>query len=180
MRGVAAWRLGGPGRPDCRRARRLRALLFLEAHHHLKRLRVAKADRQIRGPSFKMTRAEQGPQEVDVAASQPHVIQGPLTAQIANVRSPVRQFLGELCANGLRDVQRRYREAASELAVPGAPPRARPVDHGVGWRSQICWLRRRRSRTPGATDTVADSRCSAAETAHDSRGHTVRRIRQDL
>jgi len=58
---------------------------------------------------------------VDVAASQPYVIQGPLTAEIAIVHSPVRQFLGELCANGLRDVQRRYREAASELAVPGAP-----------------------------------------------------------
>ena len=56
-----------------------------------------------------------------MAASQPYVIQGPLTAEIASVRSPVRQFLGELCANGLRDVQRRYREAASELAVPGAP-----------------------------------------------------------
>lgn len=68
-----------------------------------------------------MTRPEQEPQEVNVAASQPYVIQGPLTAEIANVRSPVRQFLGELCANGLRDVQRRYREAASELAVPGAP-----------------------------------------------------------
>jgi len=62
-----------------------------------------------------MTRPEQEPQEVDVATSQPYVIQGPLTAEIANVRSPVRQFLGELCANGLRDVQRRYREAASEL-----------------------------------------------------------------
>lgn len=56
-----------------------------------------------------------------MAASQPYVIQGPLTAEIADVRSPVRQFLGELCANGLRDVQRRYREAASELSVPAAP-----------------------------------------------------------
>lgn len=56
-----------------------------------------------------------------MAASQPYVIRGPLTAEIANVRSPVRQFLGELCANGLRDVQRRYREAVSELAVPAAP-----------------------------------------------------------
>ena len=56
-----------------------------------------------------------------MAASQPCVIQGPLTAEIANVRSPVRQFLGELCVHGLRDVQRRYREAAPELAVPAAP-----------------------------------------------------------
>jgi hypothetical protein len=58
---------------------------------------------------------------VEVAASQPYVIQGPLTAEIANVRSPVRQFLSELCANSLRDIQRRYREGASELAVPPAP-----------------------------------------------------------
>ncbi len=56
-----------------------------------------------------------------MAASQPYVIQGPLTAEIANVRSPVRQFLGELFANGLRDVQRRYREGASDLAVPPVP-----------------------------------------------------------
>ena len=56
-----------------------------------------------------------------MATSQPYVIQGPLTAEIANVRSPVRQFLDELCADGLRHVQRRYREEASGLAVPGAP-----------------------------------------------------------
>ena len=48
-------------------------------------------------------------------AFQPYVIQGPLTAEIANVGSPVRQFLGELCANGLREVQRQYREGATEL-----------------------------------------------------------------
>jgi hypothetical protein len=68
-----------------------------------------------------MTRPEAGIQEVDVAASQSYVIQGPLTVEIANVRSPVRQFLGELCADGLRDVQRRYREGASDLAVPAVP-----------------------------------------------------------
>ena len=64
---------------------------------------VTGAECQIRGPSFKTTCQKAGTrQEVDVAASQPYVIQGPLTAEIANVRSPVRQFLGELCANGLR------------------------------------------------------------------------------
>ncbi len=56
-----------------------------------------------------------------MSASQPYFIQGPLTAEIANIRSPVRQFLDELCSSGLRDIQRRYREKASELAVPSVP-----------------------------------------------------------
>lgn len=49
----------------------------------------------------------------------PAVIRGPLTAEIASIRSPVRQFLGEWFTSGLRDLQRRYREAAPSLAVPG-------------------------------------------------------------
>ena len=49
----------------------------------------------------------------------PAVIRGPLTAEIASIRSPVRQFLGERFTSGLRDLQRRYREAAPSLAVPG-------------------------------------------------------------
>jgi hypothetical protein len=83
---------------------------------------VTRAECQIRGPSFKTTR-QQGlaRQGAAVAASQPYVIQGPPTAEIANVRSPVRQCLNELCANGLCDIQRRYREGASALAVPPVP-----------------------------------------------------------
>jgi hypothetical protein len=47
------------------------------------------------------------------------VICGPLVAEIASIRSPVRQFLGERFTSGLRDLQRRYREAAPPLAVSG-------------------------------------------------------------
>jgi hypothetical protein len=47
------------------------------------------------------------------------VIRGPLTAEIASIRSPVRQFLGERFTSGLRDLQRRYREAAPPLVVSG-------------------------------------------------------------
>jgi hypothetical protein len=50
------------------------------------------------------------------------LIRGPLTAEIADARSPVRQFLNERFASGLRDVQRRYRQGAPPLAVPAAPP----------------------------------------------------------
>jgi len=50
--------------------------------------------------------------------SQPDVVHGPLTAEIASIRSPVRQFLNEMCVSGLRDVQRRYREQVPGLAVP--------------------------------------------------------------
>ena len=49
------------------------------------------------------------------------VIRGPLTAEIASIHSPVRTFLDERFTNGLRDVQRRFREAAPPMLVPGAP-----------------------------------------------------------
>ncbi len=48
-------------------------------------------------------------------------IRGPLTAEVGNPRSPVRQFLDERFTFALRDVQRRYREAAPPEAVPPAP-----------------------------------------------------------
>jgi hypothetical protein len=83
----------------------------------------------------------------------PAVIRGPLTAEIASIRSPVRQFLGEWFTSGLRDLQRRYREAAPSLAVPGVDradadpePWAQPPTGSCGsscTRNQIgiwrCW-----------------------------------------
>jgi hypothetical protein len=47
-------------------------------------------------------------------------IRGPLTAKLADVRSPVRRFLDARFGSGLRDVQRRYREDAPGLVVPAA------------------------------------------------------------
>ncbi len=61
-----------------------------------------------------------GPDDGDEEAGR--VIRGPLTAEIADVRSPVRQFLSERFTSGLRDLQRRYRQDAPPLVVPGAPP----------------------------------------------------------
>jgi hypothetical protein len=50
------------------------------------------------------------------------VISGPLTTELADIRSPVRQFLDSQFTAGLRGVQRRYRDAAPALAVLGSPP----------------------------------------------------------
>jgi hypothetical protein len=60
------------------------------------------------------------------------VIGGPLTAELADIRSPVRQLLNAQFTAGLRDVQRRYRQAAPALAVPGsAPSEANPGTVGT-------------------------------------------------
>jgi hypothetical protein len=61
-----------------------------------------------------------GPDDEDEQAGRP--IRGPLTAAIADVRSPVRQFLSDRFTSGLRDLQRRYRQGAPPLAIPAAPP----------------------------------------------------------
>ena len=45
---------------------------------------------------------------------------GPLTAELSAKNSPVRQFFNERFTTGLRDVQRRYRQAAPSLVVPSA------------------------------------------------------------
>lgn len=45
----------------------------------------------------------------------------PLTAELDDKDSPVRRFLDERFSVGLRDVQRRYRQAAPSLVVPSAP-----------------------------------------------------------
>lgn len=44
-----------------------------------------------------------------------------LTREIASTRSPVRQFLDERFTSGLKDLQRRFREAAPSMAVPPVP-----------------------------------------------------------
>jgi hypothetical protein len=60
------------------------------------------------------------------------VISGPLTAELADIRSAVRQFLDAQFTVGLRGVQRRYREAAPALAVPSsAPSEANPGTVGT-------------------------------------------------
>jgi hypothetical protein len=61
-----------------------------------------------------------GPDDEDEEFGRP--IRGPLTAEIADVRSPVRRFLSGRFSSGLRDLQRRYRQGAQPLAVPAAPP----------------------------------------------------------
>jgi hypothetical protein len=48
------------------------------------------------------------------------MIRGPLTAELNTKDSPVRRFLDERFTSGLRDVQRRYRQASPPLVVPSA------------------------------------------------------------
>jgi hypothetical protein len=48
------------------------------------------------------------------------MIRGPLTAELNTKDSPVRRFLDERFTSGLRDVQRRYRQASPALVVPSA------------------------------------------------------------
>ncbi len=61
-----------------------------------------------------------GPDDEDENAGR--LIRGSLTAEIADARSPVRQFLSDRFTSGLRDLQRRYRQGAPPLAVPAVPP----------------------------------------------------------
>jgi hypothetical protein len=53
--------------------------------------------------------------------TEPSAIRRPLTRELEDAGSAVRQFLGTRFTSGLRDVQRRYRESAPPLAVPGVP-----------------------------------------------------------
>lgn len=58
---------------------------------------------------------------------------GPLTAELEKKDSPVRQFFDERFTAGLRDVQRRYRQAAPSLVVPPADRHdANPGTVGTG------------------------------------------------
>src|SRR6266702_1696510 len=56
-----------------------------------------------------------------IAMSQPYVIRGSLTREIDNTSSPVRQFLDERFTSGLKDLQRRFRQAAPAVVVPSVP-----------------------------------------------------------
>lgn len=49
-----------------------------------------------------------------------YVISGPLTKELGNVKSPVRQFFDGHFGPGLRAVQRQYRDAQPSLVVPPA------------------------------------------------------------
>jgi hypothetical protein len=53
--------------------------------------------------------------------AEPFTIRRPLTRELEDPGSPVRQFLDARFASGLREVQRRYRAGAPALAVPGMP-----------------------------------------------------------
>jgi hypothetical protein len=48
------------------------------------------------------------------------MIRGPLTAELSKKDSPVRCFFDERFSSGLREVQRRYRQAGPALVVPSA------------------------------------------------------------
>jgi hypothetical protein len=54
-------------------------------------------------------------------ASQRPVVLRALTRELDDVRSPVRRFLEERYARGLRDVQRQFRASGPDLMVPAVP-----------------------------------------------------------
>ena len=59
----------------------------------------------------------------------------PLTAELDNKESPVRRFLDERFTSGLRDVQRRYRQAAPPLVGAfGGPAGSQPGNRRDGGR----------------------------------------------
>jgi len=50
-----------------------------------------------------------------------YVIRGPLTYELGQKDSPIRQFFDDRLAGGLKDVQAAYRAAAGPILVPGVP-----------------------------------------------------------
>ena len=79
-----------------------------------------------------------GPDDKDEEEEAGRLIRGPLTAEIADVGSPVRQFLSDRFTSGLRALQRRYREDALPLAVPGrAAGGGQPRDAEDGGRLAV-------------------------------------------
>lgn len=48
-----------------------------------------------------------------------YVIRGPLTYELAQKDSPIRQFFDDRLAHGLKDVQSGYRAAAGPIRAPG-------------------------------------------------------------
>ncbi len=99
------------------------------------------------------------------------VSRGPLTAEIASIRSPVRRFLGEWFTSGLRDLQRRYREAAPSLAVGRGPGRRRPRDRGHS--------RRLASAVPRAPATRSASGDAGRHAMRESEDQPANRVRRD-
>lgn len=53
-----------------------------------------------------------------MSSSVHYVIERPLTGELADIRSPVRQFFDSRFSSGLRSVQGRYRQSAPALTVP--------------------------------------------------------------
>ena len=59
-----------------------------------------------------------------IGAMTSYVIRGPLTYELAQKDSPVRQFFDDRLTAGLKDVQAAYRVAAGPVLVPGVPREA--------------------------------------------------------
>jgi hypothetical protein len=57
-----------------------------------------------------------------MTATETYIIKRPLTGELADPSSPVRQFLDSHFSHGRSEVQRRYREAAPPLALPAVGP----------------------------------------------------------
>ncbi len=53
-----------------------------------------------------------------MTGSAPYVIERPLTGELADIHSPVRQFFDSRFSSGLRNIQSRYRQSAPALTVP--------------------------------------------------------------
>jgi hypothetical protein len=70
---------------------------------------------------------------MEIAMTRPApVVLGPLTAEISDPASPVRRFLDDRFAAGVREVQRNYRAAPPGLAVhPAAAGAANPGTIGT-------------------------------------------------
>lgn len=60
-------------------------------------------------------------------------VRGPLTAELDDPRSVVREFLGQRFTDGLRQVQRRYRLGAPALAIPRNDANPGTVGTAADW-----------------------------------------------
>jgi hypothetical protein len=83
-------------------------------------------------PEDEMCPCEAGPDEDDWPGMRA-TIRGPLTAELDDPRSPIREFLGERFGSGLREVQRRYRGGAWPLVVPGSETNPGTVGTAADW-----------------------------------------------
>jgi len=60
-------------------------------------------------------------------------VRGPLTAELDDPRSVVREFLGERFTDGLREMQRQYRQGAPSLAIPRNDANPGTVGTAADW-----------------------------------------------